>query len=71
MKVYLLIEGQQTVGVYLDKALADADCWTCNEAQYQKEDGDIADYWVDEMEVMTSEYIAWDGRLVDGTVETA
>ena len=42
-QIYLLMEEQNPVGAYLDKALADADCWTCNEAQYQKEDGDIAD----------------------------
>lgn len=68
MKVYLLIEGQQTVGVYLDKALADADCWNCNDAQ-RYIDVEQFNYWVDEMEVMTPEVIAWDGRLVDGIVE--
>ena len=56
--VYLLIRGNATVGVYLDKALADADCWTCNEAQHYNEDGDIADYWVEDMEITTDFTIA-------------
>jgi len=55
MMVYLLIQDRTTVGVYMDKALADADCWTCNEANHHSTDEHIADYWVDEMEVMTEE----------------
>ena len=58
MKVYLLIQERTTVGVYLDKALADADCWTCNEANHYTDDAHAPDYWVDEMEVTTEFEIA-------------
>ena len=63
MKVYLLIEDQRTVGVYLDKALADTDCWTCNEAHHYTEDGHAPDYWVEEMEVTTEESIALSAEI--------
>ena len=57
-QIYLLMEEQNPVGAYLDKALADADCWTCNEANHYTDDADAPDYWVDEMEVTTEFEIA-------------
>jgi hypothetical protein len=43
--VYVLMEGNKPVGVYTDKALADKDCWLCNEAQKYL-DMEQFNYWV-------------------------
>ena len=44
-QIYLLMEEQNPVGAYLDKALADADCWNCNDAQRYL-DMEQFNYWV-------------------------
>ena len=50
-QIYLLMEEQNPVGAYLDKALADADCWNCNDAQRYL-DMEQFNYWVRTVNLM-------------------
>ena len=49
--VYVLMEGNKPVGVYTDKALADKDCWLCNEAD--KYAPEPMTYWVESVALCT------------------
>ena len=53
-QIYLLMEEQNPVGAYLDKALADADCWNCNDAQRYL-DMEQFNYWVRTVNLMVDE----------------
>ena len=50
-QIYLLMEEQNPVGAYFDKALADADCWNCNDAQRYL-DMEQFNYWVRTVNLM-------------------
>lgn len=43
--VFLLMEGDTPVSAYADKALAEQDCWVCNDAQRYL-DMEQFNYWV-------------------------
>ena len=43
--VFLLMEGDNPITAYADKALAEQDCWVCNDAQRYL-DMEQLDYWV-------------------------
>ena len=43
--VFLLMEGDKPITAYADKALAEQDCWVCNDAQKYL-DMEQLDYWV-------------------------
>ena len=53
-QIYLLMEEQNPVGAYLDKALADADCWNCNDAQRYL-DMEQFNYWVRTVNLMVDD----------------
>lgn len=44
INIFLLMDGVNPVEAYSDKALADQDCWLCNEAE--KFSPDPMPYWV-------------------------
>jgi hypothetical protein len=44
IKIFLLMDGTNPVEAYRDKALADRDCWLCNDAE--KFSPDPMPYWV-------------------------
>lgn len=50
LQIFLLMSDRQPIAAYTDKALADADCYVCNEARMYTEGGDYFadsfDYWV-------------------------
>lgn len=52
--IHLLMEGSIPVGAYTDKALADADCWSCNDAQRYLGVEQL-DYWVKTVDLCVSE----------------
>jgi hypothetical protein len=43
--IFLLMEGDTPITAYADKALAEQDCWVCNDAQRYL-DMEQLDYWV-------------------------
>ena len=43
--VFLLMEGDKPITAYADKALAEQDCWVCNDAQRYL-DMEQFNYWV-------------------------
>lgn len=43
--IFLLMEGDTPITAYADKALADHDCWVCNDAQKYL-DMEQFNYWV-------------------------
>ena len=53
-QIHLLMEEANPVGAYLNKALADADCWNCNEAQRYL-DMEQFNYWVKSIDLMVDE----------------
>lgn len=44
INIYLLMENANVISAYSDKALADADCWICNDAE--KFSVDPHPFWV-------------------------
>lgn len=58
--IYLLMEENNALCAYTNKALADADCWTCNDAQRYL-DMEQFNYWVKTIDLVLTE-----GALVDG-----
>lgn len=56
MPIHLLMEGDKPVGAYTSKALADADCWNCNDAQRYL-DMEQLDYWVKTIDMVVSDEI--------------
>lgn len=51
VQIHLLMNGDTPTAAYLDKALADADCWVCNEGAYRLSEDQ--DYWVKPMSITT------------------
>lgn len=43
--IFLLMEGDNPITAYADRALAEQDCWVCNDAQRYL-DMEQLDYWV-------------------------
>lgn len=52
-QIHLLMNDKEPVGAYTDKALADADCWLCNDAE--KFSPDPMPYWVKTVDLMVYE----------------
>jgi hypothetical protein len=54
MPIHLLMESNTPLAAYTDKALADADCWNCNDAQ-RYIDIEQLDYWVKTVDLIATE----------------
>ena len=54
--IYILMEDTNPVGAYTNKALADADCWNCNDAQRYL-DMEQFNYWVKTVDLMVDETV--------------
>ncbi len=54
-QIFLLMEGATPVGAYTDKALADVDCYSCNDAQRYL-DVEQFNYWVKAMTLTTEPF---------------
>lgn len=55
MPIYVLMQDKTPLAAYTDQAVAEADCWTCNTADYYTdgyESGVAPDYWVKSLDLM-------------------
>lgn len=52
--IHLLMEESTPLCAYTNKALADADCWTCNEGSYRSGVKN-SDYWVKTIDLVVDE----------------